>query len=222
MPCLFPSNRPANLLIRCDPIWRENSANAEEATSCAAPASRPSLPAQYQSARSLARTLTARHREQNPDLAARLTLPAIFASTLTIALFFPRQALTATSYRECRDIAFNLIFLGGAVSNLATVPGRLVPAFALSGAGSPLIRLTQGSPTRSSSRRRSGQHGESSTTFVEVRRRRGCCGGCGGCGDGCGECCCDLACCEGINCCGEGCCCACEGCEACGTCGMCG
>lgn len=178
-----------------------------------APAEALTFRERWTSAASLTRSLAAKHRVENPGLRSRLSLPFAAVGAMATVMIFPRQAQTATSLRECRDIAFNLMFVGAALQSLLFRPAHLMPAVA----GAPGHRDLVKTMNRGASRSRSGT---SNTTVVEVRRRRGpgCCDGfcegwCAGCTCNCCESCGQVACCEGMECCGagcaEGCCCAC-------------
>jgi len=105
-----------------------------------------------------------------------------------IALIFPAQARTATSYRECVDIGLNLMLIGSVVGAIVTAPLKILPVFS---------NLTPG-PTHSRSVRR-------------VRRDGGPACMCFCCPDDCCTACCIAEMCSECSC--E----ACSCCEACGS-----
>lgn len=125
-----------------------------------------------------------------------------------LAFLFPRPAEAAASFEECLELPFNLIFLSGAVSSLATdvrYPLRRFSVFAAGGSLPPGGSLP-GGPIA----------GIGSVESIERKRQkaedRGCC-----------DCCSD--CCEGCDCCGSCDCNWCGNCDGCGdvcACGHCG
>ena len=73
-------------------------------------------PERWRSAVTLARRITrSRVQAAHSTVGAVLQVPFVFLSALFVALIFPRQARTAKSYRECIDVAFNLMFIGSAL-----------------------------------------------------------------------------------------------------------
>jgi hypothetical protein len=185
------------------------------------PQARLSFAARWRSALSQAKMLAQRHREQHSVFStARLALPFVFVTVLAVALVFPQQALAATSYRECRDIAFNLIFLTAAIKALTRAPLRLIPTLAPTGFPRGGVLHSDNDPSHRSSNptHSTGGTPHSTTVVRRVRRRNPCDGCCIGCCDSCGDACCDIACWESCQCCGEGCCCTAESCDCAGGC----
>lgn len=194
---------------------------AQTAAACTSVAEAENQPLRERltAARVLARSLARTPDTADLQVVAHLSKPFRFLTVFGVALLFPYHAQKATSFRECRDIALNLMFIGDALQQFR--PRRV----ALAGASSSTLGSlsmeqgpvhSSGGATRSSAPRKRGRN---------TRSGPGCCDGfCEGCACGCCEsCACDcsqIACCECTQCCAEGggcaeagCCCA-DGCCA--------
>jgi hypothetical protein len=183
--------------------------------SCCAPVtggsqSASGRPSRWQRAQSTASRLTAQHRSECAGLVGAVKAPFVFASVLLAALVFPREAMSAASYRECVGVLFNLMFWGAAFNAVLAMPQRLLPSYRVPGGPSIMSPMDGGIPHSSSG----GHHETTVVTTTRVRRRPGCCAGCD-CDCCCDGCCdaCDCACCTCEACqCAE---CACDSCSGC-------
>ncbi len=190
--------------------------NLPQAESCCTPVPRPDMkagshhPSRWQRARGTASRLTAQYRTECAGLVGAGKAPFIFISVLLAALVFPKEAMSAASYRECVGVLFNLMFWGAAFNAVLAMPQRLLPAYRTSGGPTLMSPMDGGIPHSSSG----GEHHTTVVTTTRVRRRPGCCAGCD-----C-DCCCD-GCCDACDCA----CCTCEACQcadcACDACSGC-
>lgn len=209
---LFTGRLNANLTHRVGvPMEKALSADAAACTAQRRNRQR-GWKARWKAARDLAHSLAQQQRSQAPGLSSTLCAPFIFGFAFLVALVFPRQALAATSFRECMDVAFSLMVWGAALGALLSAPKRLVPTHALAFGGGRRGDIVE-----------SGQTTSTQVTRVRRRRQWGCC-----CCDN-WSCCaegtdCACCCCEGIEC-GECCCSSCDcsacasGCDCCSSCG---
>ncbi len=132
-----------------------------------------------------------------------LQAPFIFLSALAVTLVFPRQTRSAKNYRECMDVAFNLMFLGSVLkpsfigsSHLSSSPG----GGGTGGSSGPGSIFPPGyTPPASSPGGPGHPSGQQSGSGGETGgKKRG--GGCGVCCCDCGDCDC---CCDCGECCGS-------------------
>src|SRR5262249_45738350 len=143
-------------------IKRLNSNLARRLGSTTSTVCPTSLPAKTTPFRERWRTVwtLARLLSRTPDNAGiveQAGKPFRFLTALGIALVFPRHAQTAASFRECRDIALNLIFLSEAIH--ALLPHRVALAGAAGGALPSLTMDDSGSTHTSSKPQRKGRRG---------------------------------------------------------------
>jgi hypothetical protein len=170
----------------------------------------PSLSKRWNSAVLLAKSLTERTCSQPGSVSVYLAAPFVFLSVLGVAFLFPNQALSATSYRDCMDVALNLMFVTAALSSLAMAPFRLLPRFYSTPAGGnpggwpePPVAPPPGAEPGGGPRL-------GPVPPIQKSGGGGCCCGCDDC-----DCCCDCGdCCEGCGGCGD----CCSGCGDCGSC----
>ncbi len=140
--------------------------------------------------------MTEKYRAGHPSsIFTLLQTPLVFASVLMVALVFPRQVAAAVSYRECMDVALNLMFISAALGSVMAAPFKLLPSLfsTPSSGGTPDGGWPTPPPVT--------PQGEPPEAPVPSQKR-----GClSGCGDGCGDvdcccCCCDDGC---GDCCGS-------------------
>ena len=87
---------------------------------------RASWAARINSALSTGRAMAARDVGSRSGFdIATLGAPLVFGSASVIAFLFPEQARSATSYRQCLGIAFNLMFVTALIRSLMPAPLRL-------------------------------------------------------------------------------------------------
>jgi hypothetical protein len=132
--------------------------------------------------------MTTQFQSAHPTtFASRLAAPLVFASVLPVAFFNPQQATTATSYRQCLSLGFNLIFFGAAINTA----GAIVNSFFFTaespggGTGAQLPPSPEWQPENPQAPEPPKPPDKKSST-------------CSDCGD---VCCCCGTCCECITCC---------------------
>jgi hypothetical protein len=176
----------------------------------------PNLSSRWSSAVGLARSLTERARSERGEVSVYLAAPFVFLSVLGVAFLFPKQALSATSYRDCMEVALNLMFVTAALSSFAMAPFRLLPRFySTPGGGNPGSWPEAPVAPPPGAGPEPGQPGGPLPKGKKLKGGGGdggggCCCGCDDC-----DCCCDCGdCCEGCGGCGD----CCSGCGDCGSC----
>jgi hypothetical protein len=92
---------------------------------CSCSSARIGFRSRWREALRLGRSILDQRRRERP---AAFTLgfeaPFIFVSVMAVALLFPLQARTVSSYRECIGIAFNLMFVTALLRSLLVAPFR--------------------------------------------------------------------------------------------------
>jgi hypothetical protein len=127
----------------------------------------------------IGKTITDTHLGSRSSIFNWIQAPFVFVSALLVALVFPRQAKSVTSYRECMGLPLNLRLLGSVLS-----PAMAAPFQFSSPSGSGLMMRV----------------GDEESPYLESAPEDKGTSGCGSCCSGC-----DCGACDCCECCG-GCC----------------
>jgi hypothetical protein len=180
----------AHRLGRRLPVLQGSAVPGTQRTACSCSGAPIGFSARWRGALQLGRSIVDKRRRERPGaFSLSFEAPFVFLSVMAVALLFPRQARTVSSYRECLGIAFNLMFVTALLRSLAAAPFRHVlfsspvpPGEPMPGQApgpGPVPQYTVGPP------------GEQVPPPPPAPKR------------GCSVCCCDSDCCDGCDCCCE-------------------
>jgi len=183
----------AHRLGRRLPVLQRSAVPGTQRTACSCSGAPIGFSGRWRGALRLGKSIVEKRRSERPGaFSLSFEAPFVLVSVMAVALLFPRQARTVSSYRECIGIALNLMFVTALLRSLVAAPFRsvLFSSQVPPGQGEPLPGQPPGpGPVPQYT---VGPPGEQLPPPQPPPPKRGC-----------SVCCCDSDCCDSCDCCCE-------------------